>query len=47
MHCTITILGAGKSEAFPLERGGKQGGVETPEVFNRMIEYALGSVVAR
>ena len=44
MSCNIEINGAGISETFPLERGGKQGGIETPEVFNAMMEYALEPV---
>jgi len=38
MLCTIQIAGAGTSDDFPLERGGKQGGVETPEIFNSMMD---------
>ena len=43
MTCDIELPGAGHSECFPLEQGGKQGGVETPEVFNIMVEAALES----
>ena len=46
MSGRISIQGAGMSNVFPFERGGKQGGVETPEVFNVMIEYALEPLVA-
>ncbi len=41
MRCSISMLGKEPSERFNMETGGKQGGVETPEVFNAMIEWAL------
>ena len=45
MTCNIELPGAGRSEQFLLQRGGKQGGVETPEVFNILTEAALQPVV--
>ena len=41
MHADITIPGAGSTPRFPLERGGKQGGVETPDEFNLFIEHII------
>ena len=46
MSGNIFLPGAGLSESFPFQCGGKQGGVETPEVFNIMMEYALEPLVA-
>jgi hypothetical protein len=46
MSCRIHVPGAGHSESFPFERGGRQGGMETPEVFNIMIECLLEPLVA-
>ena len=37
LSCRIEITGAGQSDTFSLERGGKQGGVETPDKFNVMM----------
>jgi len=39
MLCRVAIPDAGSSEDFPLECRGNQGGVETPQVFNAMIEF--------
>ena len=47
MICSLSLPGAGPSERFDLERGGKQGGVETPEEFNIMLEAAPEDVVSR
>ena len=41
----ISILGAGTSEQFPFCKGGKQGGVDTPDIFNAMIEAAFAPMV--
>ena len=46
MSGKVFLPGAGLSEPCPFQRGGKQGGVETPEVFNIMMEYALEPSVA-
>ena len=46
MTCRVNFPCAGQSEAFPLEHGGKQGGVETPEEFNIMTEHALEPIVS-
>ena len=47
MTCNLSLPGAWPSERFDLERGGKQGGVETPEEFNIMLEIALGDVLKK
>ena len=46
--CTarISIPGAGSSDDFPLERGGKQGGVETPDLFNILMEQIVSPLVS-
>jgi hypothetical protein len=41
MMAQISIAGAGSTARFPLERGGKQGGVETPDEFNILVEVIL------
>eukprot|EP00959_Pyramimonas_sp_CCMP1952_P450125 9425033-Pyramimonas_sp.AAC.1 len=41
MRCNIALPGADPCERFPLEKGGKQGGVETPELFNIMLEVVF------
>ena len=46
IQCSIELDGAGRSEQFPLERGGKQGGVETPDVFNGMVQSLMAPVLA-
>ena len=40
----MEISGVGKSEQFGLQKGGGQGGVRTPDEFNNMMQYALGTV---
>ena len=45
--CCISLPGAGLSEEFAFELGGKQGGIETPDVFNVLMEHALEVLVAR
>ena len=47
MRCNITLPGASPSDRFKMQAGGKQGGVETPELFNLMVEYALDPSVVR
>ena len=46
MSSRILLQGVGTTDDFPFESGGKQGGIETPEVFNFMIEFALEAVDA-
>ena len=41
----INLSGAGRSGDFRLLRGGKQGGIETPDEFNVLMEYALDGLV--
>ncbi|CAK0827067.1 unnamed protein product, partial [Prorocentrum cordatum] len=42
----FAIPGAGDTEFFNYERGGKQGGVETPDCWNAIVECASEPVVA-
>ena len=37
----MIVPGAGASEQFEFTRGGKQGGTETPDVFNAMVECGV------
>eukprot|EP00973_Karenia_brevis_P057731 8030581-Karenia_brevis.AAC.1 len=34
LHASVTVADAPCSRYFPFQRGGRQGGVETPELFN-------------
>ena len=43
----VQIPTAGESEAFPFTKGGWQGGVRTPEEFNRMMRSAMRAPVAK
>eukprot|EP00973_Karenia_brevis_P071447 9925890-Karenia_brevis.AAC.1 len=45
LKARVKIADADFSDFLPFRRGGRQGGVETPEVFNVMIESAAGAVV--
>ena len=45
LKATMHIPGAGKCRPFDFQHGGRQGGVETPDVFNAMMEDALDEVV--
>ena len=45
MTCRITLPGTDPSDSFEMHVGGKQGGVETSELFNAMIEHALEPLV--
>ena len=45
LRANITIPGAGSTGRFPLERGGKQGGVETPDEFNILLQVILEPLV--
>ena len=47
MKCNTTLPGASPSDRFPMCCGGKQGGIETPEEFNVMIEFVLQPLVDR
>ena len=40
-HASLIIPGAGETEAFPFARGGWQGGINTPDAFNRIIQHFL------
>ena len=45
MRGNMVLPGMPASERFDIQRGGKQGGVETPEVFNAMIETLMSPLV--
>ena len=44
-QAVIKIPYPGRSEPFEIEKGGKQGGVETPDEFNALLEYGLEPVM--
>ena len=44
-QATVTVAGAGRSLPFAWQHGGKQGAVETPDIFNYMVEHALEPLV--
>ena len=41
IQATMQIAGAGPSKGFDFTSGGKQGGVETPDLFNAVMEYLM------
>ena len=41
----ITLPGAGRSKTFPFQRGGKQVGVETPDLFNIIMDALMSPLV--
>ena len=45
LQAVISLTGAGDSEPPPFTRGGKQGGVETADEWNALIEFVLGPIV--
>ncbi|CAK0809472.1 unnamed protein product, partial [Prorocentrum cordatum] len=45
LFCSMVLPGMLASDSFPLEVGGKQGGVETLELFNCMVEFVLEPLV--
>jgi len=45
MQGAISIPGAGTSEKFAFQTGGKQGGVEMPDEWNMLLETVLGETV--
>ena len=47
MRCSISLPGTPQSDRFPLQAGGKQGGIETPDCFNTMVEYVLEPVLSQ
>ena len=46
IEASLSILGADSSDPFPLEVGEKQGGAETPDEFNILVETALQPLVS-
>ena len=47
LSATISIPGAGCTDAFEFSRGGKQGGIVTPDEFSMFIEYMMTPIVKR
>eukprot|EP00973_Karenia_brevis_P072077 10012892-Karenia_brevis.AAC.1 len=45
LRANVTVADAPTSTFFPFRRGGRQGGVETPELFNIIVEYALAEMI--
>ena len=45
IHAVITLPGAGTTEPFEFNRGGKQGGVETPDAWNAIMDHLLEPLV--
>ena len=39
LRAIVSISGAGRSSAFPYNRGRRQGGQETPDEFNMVSDY--------
>ena len=37
----MTVPGLGSTDKFPFQKGGSQGGVETPTLFNLILDYVL------
>ena len=46
MQARITLPHVGSTQAFDFERGGKQGGVETPGQWNASVDYIMRPVVS-
>ena len=42
---TLSLPGGHTTSPFPFQRGGWQGGVNTPDEFNTMLEHMLGPIV--
>ena len=45
LEADMTVYGVGTTNAFPYERGGRQGGKETPQVFNWIMELLMAPAV--
>eukprot|EP00973_Karenia_brevis_P006057 824479-Karenia_brevis.AAC.1 len=43
----VTLADADTTDYFPFSKGGRQGGVETPELFNIIVESAVVDVVEK
>eukprot|EP00973_Karenia_brevis_P038358 5288047-Karenia_brevis.AAC.1 len=41
----MTVRGVGTTTTFPFSRGGRQGGVETPSLFNLVVDFIMGALV--
>ena len=41
LQARLSILTAGKTDWFPIESVGKQGGIETPDEWNALLEYVM------
>lgn len=47
LRARVTVSDSDPSASFSFLRGGRQGGVETPEVFNMVVESALEQVIEK
>lgn len=45
LHAFITLPGVGDTQKFCYSRGGKQGGLETPDQWNALVDHMLEPVV--
>eukprot|EP00973_Karenia_brevis_P047533 6597089-Karenia_brevis.AAC.1 len=46
VKATMYVPGAGATSGFEFQCGGRQGGVETPDEFNALLEAAFGELIA-
>eukprot|EP00973_Karenia_brevis_P072285 10042418-Karenia_brevis.AAC.1 len=47
LQATVTIPGACESQSIRYDRGGRQGGVDTPFLFNQVVDAALEDLVSQ
>ena len=45
LRARVSVGDSGPSDWFPYTKGGRQGGAETPEVFNLVVEFLLEPVI--
>eukprot|EP00973_Karenia_brevis_P046696 6478738-Karenia_brevis.AAC.1 len=45
LRAEMAVSGVGSTEPFPFQKGGRQGGVETPSLFNIILDYMLEPLV--
>eukprot|EP00973_Karenia_brevis_P083246 11542727-Karenia_brevis.AAC.1 len=42
LSAEMSVKGLGTTGPFPFLRGGRQGGVETPQIFTMIVDYIMG-----
>eukprot|EP00973_Karenia_brevis_P078235 10863289-Karenia_brevis.AAC.1 len=47
LQADMTVAGLGTTPCFAFQRGGRQGGVETPLLFTLIMDYVMGPLVKR